>query len=99
MLGMAACVGGVAALVPFGLCAFHAGFCLAALIVGIWIVSTQWNYPVRPRNWAELALGLSLLAYTLTWAAQLLFALNPEGPAPGGFIFAPPAAQSLFAIF
>ena len=99
MLGVAVCAGGVAAMVPFGVHAFHAAFCLAALVVGTWIVVTQWNYLARPRNRAELALGLSILAYTLTWVAQLLFSLNHHGPAPAGFIFAPPAAQSLFAVF
>ncbi len=98
-LGVALCVGGVASLVPFGLQAFHAAFCLAALLVAAWIVATQWNYLVRPRNRAELVMGLSLLAYALTWVAQLLFAMIHDGLPPAGFIFAPPAAQTLFAIF
>lgn len=99
MLGVAVCVGGIAALVPFGLHAFHLAFCTSALSIGGWIVATQWNYLARPRNRAELALGVSVLAYTMSWAAQLLFSLNHDGPPPPGFIFAPPAAQSLFAIF
>lgn len=99
MLGVAVCVGGIAAAVPFGLHAFHLAFCAAAMFVGCWVVATQWNYLARPRNRAELALGVSILAYTLTWVAQLMFSLNHEGAAPAGFIFAPPAAQSLFAIF
>ena len=99
VLGTAVCTAGTAAVVPFGLKPFHLAFCSAAFFVGCWVVATQWNYLARPRNRAEFALGASLLAYTLTWAAQLVFSLNYDGAEPAGFIFAPPAAQSLFAIF
>ncbi len=83
----------------WGLHALNIAYGGIALLIAAWIVVLQWNYVVAPRNTAERAMGYGLLAYGVTWAVRLAYAVSYEGPPPGNFFYAPLPVQSLFAIF
>jgi diguanylate cyclase (GGDEF)-like protein len=74
-------------------------YAVAGLATALMMLAPVWRFVLYPRDWAERALGVSILIYAISALVRCIFTLTYSGPPLMHHLYLPESMRPLFAVF